>query len=165
MTSMLNPALMRCTSRRGLRVAMFASALLLGLAPAPASEHAPAKKEHGAAAEAEGEAVPESGPFSLGEFEVAEFHPTHKQVPHIKFAAFLVVDEKATPAQRSELAHWQRRARDQAIIAVRSAEPYALAEPGLDRIRRRILLRVKRMPLPVAVVDVYLTEFEVTESH
>jgi hypothetical protein len=61
----------------------------------------------------------------------------------------------------AELAQWKRRLRDQAITAARTATAEDLAEPGLERIQRLMLLRIRRMSLPQDVIGVYLTDFAV----
>lgn len=139
----------------------FAAAwLLAGACLAEASEHA-APAEHGA--EKETDAARNAGTFNLGKFDIKDFRPTHRKAPHIQFALYLVVDEQATAAARKELADWKERMRDQAIIALRSADPHALAEAKLSRIQRLILFRLQRLPLPAQVTRLYITDFSVTE--
>lgn len=147
-----------------IRPAVFLAAVVVCLATAPAvrgSDHAaPAAGAHGGKEEPE----EDDGSVNLGEFEIEDFQPTHKTIPRIRFAAYIVLDEKSTPTQRQEMTQWKQRLRDQAIIAVRGAESYALAEPGLERIQRLIYLRVRRLPLPAKAAGVYLTEFSVDEQ-
>ena len=151
----------QCATRRAAPLAM-ALAVFVAAPVVDASEHKapPEKGAHGEAG-AEEELVDQ---LSLGTFDLHDFHPTHKKTPHIQLALTLVLDAKTTPAQHHDLANWKRRLRDQTIIAIRSAEPYALAEPGLNRVERLILLRIRRLELPAKVTSLLITDFSVTDE-
>ncbi len=99
--------------------------------------------------------------FELGEIYLRNFRPTHNEIANIRFNLHLVFAPGTSDAVVAELAHWKRRLRDQAITAARSAEARDLAEPGLDRVKRIMLLRMKRLRLPQEVIGVYLTDFAV----
>ena len=71
------------------------------------------------------------------------------------------VTRRCQYADRAGWRCWQRRLRDQAITAARSADPEDLSEPGLERMQRLMLLRIRRLPLPKPVTGVYLTDFAV----
>jgi hypothetical protein len=145
--------------RRLAIIGLLTLALAVLVGRARAEEHG-APAEHGQTAKA----TQESMMFDAGEFDVVDFHPTHQKMPHIRFVLALKLDESSKPAERLELADWKQRIRDQAIIAVRMAEPHALAEPSLNRVRRIILLRLRRLPLPAKAVEAYITDFAVTEE-
>ena len=99
--------------------------------------------------------------FELGEIYLRNFRPTHNEIANIRFNLHLVFAPGTSDAVVAELAHWKRRLRDQAITAARSAEARDLAEPGLDRVKRIMLLRIQRLELPQEVIGVYLTDFAV----
>lgn len=100
----------------------------------------------------------------LGEFEIHSFRPTHNDVTTIRFKLYLVVAKGTGEEMITRLNHWQRRFRDQAIIAVRLAEPADLLEPDLKRVQRLIIIRLKRLPFTDLIEGVYLTEFFVEKG-
>lgn len=150
--------------QRRLVLAFAACAWVGAVSPVRAEPHAEAPPaEHGTEKAVESSDL-EDGKLKLGKFAFDDFHPTHQTTPHVEFALVLVLDEKTPAPVQREMLDWKERMRDQAIIAVRGAEPTALAEPELVRVRRLILLRLRRLPLPAAITDVYLTEFSVEDK-
>jgi hypothetical protein len=135
-----------------------------------ASGHAPAAAGHGDHGDDHGGGHGEeasaiaTGMFELGEFHLRNFRPTHNETASIRFSLHLVLDKEAKPEELAELQHWQRRLRDQAIVAVRSAEAADLAEPDLARVRRLILIRFNRLPVARLIKGVYLTNFAVGDG-
>ena len=127
-----------------------------------ASDHAPAHGGHGG--HGDEVAAVSTGTFELGEFHLRNFRPTHNETASIRFSLHLVLDPAAKPAELEEIAHWQRRLRDQAIIAVRSAEATDLAEPELTRVQRLIIIRLNRLPVARLIKGVYLTNFAVGDG-
>lgn len=132
---------------------------------AEASGHAPASGGHGAhGGHGDEDAAVSTGTFELGEFRLRNFRPTHNETASIRFSLHLVLDPDAKPEALEELRHWQRRLRDQAIIAVRSAEAADLAEPELARVQRLIIIRLNRLPVARLIKGVYLTNFAVGDG-
>ena len=130
--------------------------------PARASGHGtPAADGHGASDAPSDSKLPRT--FDLGEFDIRNFRPTHNEIANIKFSLHVVLAPTTSDAELAELENWKRRLRDQAITAVRSADPVDLAEPMLGRVQKIMLLRIKRLPLPTKepVVGLYLTDFAV----
>jgi hypothetical protein len=115
-----------------------------------ADGHAPAAEE-----------VHRTDVLDLGEFKIRNTLTAHHQTIDIRFAIHLILSSTTTPADFERLAGWKRRFRDQAIIAVRSADPADFADAQLSRLRRVILLRIRRLPAPGKIIGVYLTDFAV----
>jgi hypothetical protein len=102
--------------------------------------------------------------FDLGEFDLKNFRPTHNEIANIRFTLQLVFAPGTGDETFAQLEEWRHRLRDQAITAVRTAEPKDLAEPKLTKVQKLILLRLKRLPLREAPVGVYLTDFAVSSG-
>ena len=99
--------------------------------------------------------------FEIGEIYIRNFRPTHNEIANIKFTLHVVFAPGTGDEVMAEMEHWRRRLRDQAITAARSAGAEDLAEPGLSRVQRLMLLRIRRMALPQPITGVYLTDFAV----
>jgi hypothetical protein len=138
--------------------------------PAHGSEHG---KESGSGHGAESGAdqksahgVPAPDPhridvLDLGEFKIRNTLTAHNTTVDIRFALHLILSSTTTQADFNQLKSWKNRLRDQAIVAVRSADPADFADSQLKRVRRLILLRVGRLPTPAKIIGVYLTDFAV----
>jgi hypothetical protein len=137
---------------------------LASAALARASEHA-APTSHGAA---EGDAATGASQrtdiVDLGPFRIRSTRSTDLEVIDVKFSLHLVLSTSTTEADYERLVHWRHRLRDQAIIAIRSAEAADFADPELRRLHRLILFRVKRLPLASDVIGVYLSDFALDEG-
>jgi hypothetical protein len=153
-----------CVSLRRLLFAVMLSPAMTRMACASEHGAAPAADGHGASAAAVDPKLPRT--FNLGDFDIHNFRPTHNEIANIHFSLHVVLAPGTSEAVLAELENWKRRLRDQAITAVRSAEPEDLAEPKLVRVQKIILLRIKRLPLPLKepVVGLYLTDFAVSSG-
>jgi hypothetical protein len=133
--------------------------------PARASEHD--DSGHGGGhGDAEGAATRPYDPtaprtFEIGDVYIRNFRPTHNEIANVRFTLHVALAPGTSDAVMAEMEQWRRRLRDQAITAARSAEPDDLSEPGLERVQRLMLLRIRRLPLPKPVTGVYLTDFAV----
>jgi hypothetical protein len=130
--------------------------------PAAASDHGAAghgDSGHGGSAAAHDPTQPRT--FEIGDIYIRNFRPTHNEIANIRFTLHIVFAAGTSDAVITEMEHWKRRLRDQAITAARSADAVDLAEPGLQRVQRLMLLRIKRLPLPQPVIGIYLTDFAV----
>jgi hypothetical protein len=136
-------------------VAMLAAGDALGTEHAPA-EDAPA--EHGAAAVG-GEEAQRTDILDLGAFRIRSSRSTDREITDVKFSLEAVLSTDSTPADFHRLASWQKRLRDQVIIAVRGADPAEFLDPELRRLHRLILFRVKRLAIGDEIIGVYLTDF------
>jgi hypothetical protein len=160
----MNHITRHCIAVRKVSVAAMIAAASLAT-PASASDHAPPPADHGGhGGHGNAAAAVDTGTFDLGEFHLRNFRPTHNKTASIRFSLHLVVDPEAEPGDLEALANWQRRLRDQAIIAVRSAEAADLAEPDLARVRRLIIIRLNRLPVAHLIQGVYLTNFAVGDG-
>jgi hypothetical protein len=99
--------------------------------------------------------------LDLGEFKIRNTLTAHHTTVDIRFAIHLILSSTTTQADFAQLQSWTNRLRDQAIVAVRSADPADFADSQLKRVRRMILLRVGRLPTPAKIIGVYLTDFAV----
>ncbi len=102
--------------------------------------------------------------FDLGEFKIKNTLPTHHVTVQIQFAMELILSATPAWADIEGLEHWRQRLRDQAIIAIRSADPADFADPQLRRVRRLIMLRLRRLPTPATIIGLYLTDFAVDKA-
>jgi hypothetical protein len=102
--------------------------------------------------------------LDLGEFDLKNFRPTHNEMANIKFTLQLAFAPGTSDEAMAQLGEWRHRLRDQAITAVRTADFKDLAEPKLSRVQKLLMQRLKRMPLPQAVMGVYLTDFAVSSG-
>jgi hypothetical protein len=153
--------------RRGF-TAIVVAALTVGVTGSPvrASEHGDSGQGGGDHGEAHGATTRPYDPtlprtFEIGDIYIRNFRPTHNEIANIRFTLHVVFAPGTSDEVIAEMAHWQRRLRDQAITAARSADPEDLSEPGLERVQRLMLLRIRRLPLPKPVTGVYLTDFAV----
>jgi flagellar basal body-associated protein FliL len=152
--------------RRSLAVIVVA-ALTVGVmgSPVRASEHGDSGhggghgEAHGATTRPYDPTLPRT--FEIGDVYIRNFRPTHNEIANIRFTLHVVFAPGTSDEVMAEMVHWQRRLRDQAITAARSTEPDDLSEPGLERVQRLMLLRIRRLPLPQPVTGVYLTDFAV----
>jgi hypothetical protein len=126
-----------------------------------ASEHAAtaeASAEHGAAASG-GEDVQRTDLLDLGAFRIRSSRSTDREITDVKFSLEVVLSTDSTLADFQRLESWQKRLRDQVVIAVRGADPADFLDPELRRLHRLILFRVKRLAIGDQIIGVYLTDF------
>jgi hypothetical protein len=124
--------------------------------PAHAQQSAPAAQTSAAkSAKADRERLT----FDLGNFELREVQPTRNETTDVNFQAYLAMASEVTDQDFRKLGKWKHRLRDQVIIAVRTAEDADFQEPNLERLRRIILFRVRRLLKQDAVQDILLSEF------
>lgn len=135
-------------------------------APKPAGSHEKGDKEESQEGghEAEADKPLRTDVFELGEFKIRNTLPTHHVTVQIQFSVSLILSSTTTLADVHALQKWQQRVRDQAIIAVRSADPVDFADPQLRRLRRLIMLRLHRLHTPAKIIGVYLTDFAVDKA-
>ena len=131
--------------------------------------HGAAEGGHGGGHGAEPAPLPPHDPklpraIDLGEFDLRNFRPTHNEIASLKFAVHVVLPPGTTDDTVREFEHWKRRLRDQAITAIRSATPDDLADPKLKRVHRLFYLRLKRVPTPQEISDVYVTDFAMSSG-
>lgn len=102
---------------------------------------------------------PVSRIYELGDFELREVQSTRKKTTEIVFSAYFVIGKEVPKERIQELEHWKQRLRDQVIIAVRTAKNMDFQEPDLERLRRIILFRVRRLLKEDVVQDVLISKF------
>lgn len=97
--------------------------------------------------------------FDLGQFRLRELRPTRNETAKITFALQLVLARDLDQRLLKQLEHWRHRLRDQVIIAIRTSERVDFLEPNLDKLQRRILLRVNRLLKKPYIEEVLFTEY------
>lgn len=128
-----------------LRVTIFAM-LFAGL-NAPANAVAQDAVAEGDAME-EGETKEEEKqPFllDLGSFKIHDLRPTRNVTAKLTFSVHLGFSKELSDTQRETLEMWKHRLRDQIITAVRISTIKEFQEADLDRLSRKILIRVNRL--------------------
>lgn len=149
-----------------LLVRMAARLLLFTIAVAPAvvvraAEHAAEGK---GAAEGESAVVERTDLLDLGAFRLRSSQITDREVVDVQFGLTLVLTADLKSSDFHELERWKNRLRDQAIIAMRTAEAPDYADPQLWRIQRLIMFRIRRMPVADWILGVYVTDFSVDQG-
>lgn len=127
--------------------------LMLAASPAMAAPE-PAKEE---AAEPTTEAV------LLGRFRIRDMRAAEGIKLRLNFALYAEVDSsQAEQVKQIEQLIEQRknRVRSEVIIAIRTAEQSDFQEPGLERLRRRIFVRLRRTEPRLPVQELLIGEFE-----
>ena len=134
-----------------------------GAKPAKPTEHA----EDSEAAEEHAPKVVVPARFDLldlGAFRFRSSRPTDREVIDMKFSLSLVLVSELTESEFHEIDGWKNRLRDQALIAVRTAQATDFVDPALRRLERLIMFRIKRLPIGQRIIGVYVTDFSVDEG-
>lgn len=127
--------------------------LMLAASPAMGADE-PAKEE---AAEPTTEAV------LLGRFSIRDMRAAEGVKLRLNFALYAEVDSsEAEQVEQIErlIERRKNRVRNEVIIAVRTAEQSDFQEPGLERLRRRIFVRLRRTEPRLPVKKLLIGEFE-----
>ena len=104
-------------------------------------------------------AEPERLTFNLGRFEIREVRTAREETTKISFVAYFAMSPDVSKEDLLTFEHRKHRLRDQVIIAVRAAQNLDFQEPELQRLRRLILFRVRRLLKEDVVQDILLSEF------
>jgi flagellar basal body-associated protein FliL len=97
--------------------------------------------------------------IDLGDFHVKDLRPSRNETLEVTFAMKIAFSPSVNKATVEALEKWKHRLRDQVIVAIRTAARTDFLEPGLNRFRRIVHLRVQRLLDARIVSDVLLTEF------
>lgn len=95
----------------------------------------------------------------LGEISLRQTRTLENSTLNLRFRAHAVASAANAKRLENVLQARQHQAREQMIIAVRTAETWEFDEPELDRLRRRIQFRLNRWLDSTLVDDVVLTDF------
>jgi len=98
----------------------------------------------------------------LGSFAIRDYRPTRNETAKLNFSMHVSLSESAPDMVAEQLEHWRHRLRDQVIIAVRKSLAIDFQQPGLDVLRRRILLRLNRVLKKPLIAEALLPEFTYT---
>jgi len=127
---------------------------LSGCADATAASDAAAQKDAGTEQPAEASAT-----VDLGEISLRQTRTLENSTLNLRFRAHAVASAANAPRLTAVMRSRQHQAREQIIIAVRTAETWEFDEADLVRLRRRIHLRLNRWLDAPLVDDVLLTDF------
>ena len=100
--------------------------------------------------------------IDLGSFAIRDYRPMRNETAKLNFSIHLSLSELAPDMVAEQLEHWRHRLRDQVIIAVRKSLAIDFQQPGLDVLRRRILLRLNRVLKKPLIAEALLPEFTYT---
>lgn len=137
-----------------LKTVLLALAWLLAAAPAAA---APQPASDAVADEA---ATPATQALLIGRFRIRDMRAAEGVKMRLSFALYAEVDEDAADQMAKLIAARQHRLRNHVITAVRTAEQSDFQQPGLERLRRRIHVRLRRTEPNVQMRGLLVGEFE-----
>lgn len=106
------------------------------------------------------EKEPELVGFELGAFVLKDYQPLGDVTTRLIFRAHASVKEDQSELFAKRLENRRHRVREQILIAARLAEPEELQDPSLEKLRRRILLRIRHSLPELPIDEVYLSEFQ-----
>ena len=106
-----------------------------------------------------GPAAPLAETVELGEIVLAQLRPLENSTLYVRFQPQAVASAGNTERLATELTRRRHQAREQVIIAARTADTWEFDEPDLHKLRRRIVLGLNRWLDAPLVEDVVLTEF------
>lgn len=151
---------MDTTLLRRLGITIFAL-MFVGIAPssdALAQDAAPTEE----AATEEGEAEEEEKQrflLDLGSFKIHDLRPTRNVTAKLTFSIHLAFSKELSERQREALELWKHRLRDQVITAVRISTIKEFQEADLNRLSRKILIRVNRLYKHKIAEEVLVSEY------
>jgi len=134
---------------------LFLGAILCCLAANPAVAQAPATAEPEMEQEQQELLV-----LDLGHFQVEELRPTRNETVKVSFTAHVVLNPNLAPTDFQALQNCRHRLRDQIIVAVRTAQTNDFREPGLERLRRLIQIRVNQLLRQPVTESLLLSEYQ-----
>ena len=111
-------------------------------------------------AEQEEQTEEEQMVLDLGRFYLKELRPTRNETFKVIFSAHLVLRSELTEADFETLQNFQHRLRDQVIVAIRIAHANDFREPGLQRLRRLIQIRIDQMLRSPVTENLLLSEYQ-----
>jgi hypothetical protein len=97
--------------------------------------------------------------IELGKFVLSQVRPLENSTVHVRFHAHAAVSADNAAPLKKRLERRRHEAREQVIVAVRTAETWEFDEPDLKKLRRRIVLGLNRWLDAPLVEDVVMSEF------
>lgn len=131
--------------------------LVLCLTASPLTAQVPSASEPNVEEEEQEQPV-----LDLGTFRVEELRPTRNETIKVTFTAHLVLEPKLSEVELETLQNFHHRLRDQIIVAVRTAHTKDFREPGLDRLRRLIQIRVEQLLRAQVTENLLISEYQFT---
>jgi hypothetical protein len=143
------------------RIIKLAALVAIPFAAGGCGDASAAKPDPAAPAQnpSDGQAAPLAETFDLGEIVLAQLRPLENSTLHVRFLPQAVASAGSAERLAAELTRHRHQAREQVIIAARTAETWEFDEPDLHKLRRRIVLGLNRWLDAPLVEDVVLTEF------
>lgn len=111
-------------------------------------------------ADKDAEEQPTFEAVSLGEYLIRDFRVVEGSKLRISFELYAQVEEEDAESFRQLADSHEHRIRNEVLVAVRTCEQADFQEPDLDRMRRRILARLKRTMRMQAIQGLLVGEFE-----
>ena len=100
------------------------------------------------------------GNIELGSFRIRDLKVVEAQSRSLNFTLHLTADESDMQRLEETVESRRQTIRNHVIVAVRSAEETELHEPGLERVARRVLLRLRRALGDRIVKGVFFSDLE-----
>ncbi len=112
----------------------------------PASAATDASSRSPKATQGEGEVAEEEGPLGvfLGEYFIRDIHESENAKTRLSFSLYAAVDPQQEKAFVAVLARHQSRVHDLVLTAIRLSDNHDFQEPSLERLKWRMLLRLRR---------------------
>lgn len=142
---------MNAIMNRSLLFALLAAAFAMGT-PALGAENA----------EGESEEAHEPAPatIEIGRFMIRDLRVTEGTKLRLSFVLYAEVDSEHEEQARKIAVSHEHRMRNEVLTAIRTAQQGDFHEPGLERFRRRIFLRLRRGAPYLIVQRLLIGEFE-----
>ena len=102
---------------------------------------------------------PETIGLSLGQYSLRDVRGAEGAKIRIDFSLYATFDSEKLKFSKRLLKQYENRVRDQVIMAVRLCDTKDFQEAELQRVKRRILLRLKRAAPKLEIQQLHFHEF------
>lgn len=96
----------------------------------------------------------------IDRFMIRDLRPAEGTKIRLSFSVYAEVAESNAESTRQLLETSKHRIRSEVLVAIRTCEQHEFQEPGLDRLRRRTLLRLRRTVPALKLEGLLIGEFE-----
>ena len=97
---------------------------------------------------------------SVGEYMISDLRAAEGAKLRISFELYIDADDEHLDELHAMVGDYRHRIRSEVIVAIRTSEQTDFEEPGLDRMRRRILARLKRALPELPIDKLYVGAFQ-----
>jgi len=112
---------------------------------------------HSAPAADEGPAV---RAVSLGQYLISDLRAVEGAKLRISFELYVDADDEHAHELRELVSAYKHRIRNEVIVAVRTCEQKDFEEPNLDRMRSRVIARLKRALPELPIEKLFVGSFQ-----